>query len=247
MLKKLLIGYLFVIQTSFAQVNLGFSNNLDVYKPYTPLTQEYMKVNKNITSNTWQLYINYDILTSKRWTWSTGLTYKHILHKIHKRLLGFYDYTVHHGSGSELIITYYYVDQALDYNSRSKSLGFYNEVNYKIVEKNKQKAYLGLINETYLFEKFYAAYYISGTNKEKEKHIYTYFYSKTLPRSFFLSSVNLSLYYKHVFQLNDKLSFSPKLSIGTNLYSDWDQFKKYAWIGLGVEVGFGKKKVKVEN
>jgi hypothetical protein len=38
-----------------------------------------------------------------------------------------------------------------------------------------------------------------------------------------------------------------KVYVGTNLYSDWDQFKKYAWVGLGLEMGFGKVKASKVN
>jgi hypothetical protein len=31
-----------------------------------------------------------------------------------------------------------------------------------------------------------------------------------------------------------------RVSVGTNLYSEWDQFRKYVWMGVGLEMGFGK-------
>ena len=43
---------------------------------------------------------------------------------------------------------------------------------------------------------------------------------------------------------NENFDFVLRASLGTNLYSDWDQFKSYAWLGLGIELGFGNGKSK---
>jgi hypothetical protein len=59
-----------------------------------------------------------------------------------------------------------------------------------------------------------------------------------------LSSIDLSIFYSNRWQLKDNFSLGARVSLGTNLYSDWDQFKKYAWLGLGLELGFGKVKGK---
>ena len=59
-----------------------------------------------------------------------------------------------------------------------------------------------------------------------------------MKNGFFLSGVNISAYYRQVFQLHENFSLAARISLGTNLYSDWDQYKKYAWLGLGLEMGF---------
>jgi hypothetical protein len=55
-----------------------------------------------------------------------------------------------------------------------------------------------------------------------------------------LVNVNFSIYTEYQFLINDRFSLGSKLSFGTNLYSDWDQFRKYVWMGVGLELGFGK-------
>lgn len=51
-----------------------------------------------------------------------------------------------------------------------------------------------------------------------------------------------SVFYRQSFHWSDYFTFSGRISVGTNVYSDWDQYKRYVWIGLGLEAGFGKKK-----
>jgi hypothetical protein len=104
--------------------------------------------------------------------------------------------------------------------------------------KKKQNGTLGLGTEIFLFENYEAHFY----NKQGEREDYDYQPFNQYETVLGLASINLSTYYRHTFQLHENFSLAARISLGTNLYSDWDQFKKYAWFGVGLEMGFGKVK-----
>jgi hypothetical protein len=61
-----------------------------------------------------------------------------------------------------------------------------------------------------------------------------------LRHNFFLSAVDLNVFYQFNWIISPNFSLGLRASIGTNLYSDWNQFKKYLWAGFGLHVGFLK-------
>ena len=61
------------------------------------------------------------------------------------------------------------------------------------------------------------------------------------------SSMQLNTYYVYPFINTKQLSCAAKFSLGTNLHSDWDQFRKFLWLGVGVEVGILSLKTKKQT
>ena len=49
-------------------------------------------------------------------------------------------------------------------------------------------------------------------------------------------------FYKFLYTPWPEFSVGAKFLFGTNLKSDWDEFKKYSWLGFGIELGFGTRK-----
>ncbi|MGV3631958.1 MAG: hypothetical protein ACO1O6_12180 [Bacteroidota bacterium] len=237
-----LVIFIFICQRLASQVTLGGNYFLDIYKPYTKEAQDYLKINDKVKSHTWNVYLNVKVLQREKISWRSGLTYKHIWHKVDDKIKTYY-YTVY-GNGVTSFTHLEKVDETLDLKSRSNSYGIMNELSY-IVKQNEKVAHeLGMLNELYLLEFFKSAYYHDDSEKEFDRLEVTIKPITSKLRSPFLfSSTNLSVFYRIEKQLQDNRTIACKLNVGTNVYSDWDQFRKYAWIGLGVEVGFGDLKI----
>lgn len=243
---KINLIILFCLSSFFfnGQINIGFSKNIDLYKPYTKEVQEYLKINDKIKSNIYNAFLNFVIIDKNKFSLKLGLCYKNTTFIVRDKVLSYYEYTyLGHDSPTDYVLK----NNSLDLKSKSHSLGIMNEISLKF-KRNNLINEVGISNEIHLFEYFKSSYYFSNTNESLDNSLLyiTPLISK-LPRNFFLSSANLSIIYRLTWQQSEKFSFSTKFSIGTNLYSDWDQFKKYAWLGVGLEMGFGKKKVKVPN
>jgi len=133
-----------------------------------------------------------------------------------------------------------------DLKSISHSVGLTPNFNYLLLSKGGYDGVIGVYTTAYLFEIFNAKYVIKSIPIGFDvPSIDPYNAREVL---FPLSSIDLSIFYINRWQLKDNFSLGARISLGTNLYSDWDQFKKYAWLGLGLEMGFGKvKKDKVEG
>ena len=95
---------------------------------------------------------------------------------------------------------------------------------------------LSLTSEIYIRE-YYETYYVSFQSSVDNG------YQK---RKYLFPEVNVSLDYNIMFLLKKGFSLGATVQIGTNLYSDWDQFKKYAWLGVGLELGIGRSKKEKE-
>jgi hypothetical protein len=199
----------------------------------------------------------------KKFNIRAGLTYKYLTLNV-ADVLDSMNYTVtHYGStppDDQPIYTwinkyaYYYKDKP-DYNQRSHSLGINMDFRYSFFEKNKIKQEVGAVTNVYFFE-HYASSYITNdqgkmtrTDKDvKEGNTTTTFdyvvplnqYKFALHHLFFLSAVDLNVFYQFNWIISPNFSLGLRASIGTNLYSDWNQFKKYLWAGFGLHVGFLK-------
>lgn len=121
--------------------------------------------------------------------------------------------------------------------------------------KSKQLGKIGLSSAIHLYEYANARFEnefntvnTESSNPDAWEAVYSYPGApyNTSPFSYFshfyLASVDLSVFYRHILQVSPKLNLAARISLGTNLYSDWDQFKKYAWLGVGLEMGFGQVK-----
>lgn len=143
-----------------------------------------------------------------------------------------------------------------DLRSSSTNLGIHNEIIYHFKPFDKKQNLnhaIGLKSEVYLYEKFESEYY---TTDIPVKSIYDpapgysdqpfplFFEHNTLV---YISNANLSTFYQIRWFPHDAFSIGMRISAGTNLYSDWQQFKKFGWLSLGLEVGFLAKKPKVSH
>jgi hypothetical protein len=228
----------------FGQLVVSYQYNLDVYKPYTSLAQDYIKLNKDVESSKQSLFASYPILKTDKSTFRVGLNYKRIDHIVNNRVLYIPVYKI--GSNQYSFVGNY-PGQA-DLISRSNYFGLHLDYNRMIVDKGNYKGSAGVNSELYLVEYFKSEYIfgtidVSGAPFPNE-------YSSYMPltplnakeRNFLKPSLStLSFYYLNTFQLANKFSLGIRISAGTNLYSKWDQFSRYAWIGLGLELGFGKR------
>jgi hypothetical protein len=217
----------------FSQYFLKGNYNLDVYKPYTEAAQEYLLINDQVNSNTYSTSFFYRLQLEKQMSLNFGFTYKYIKHEVKDKILYVYEYEA---SGGQIVDSYL-VNYPLDLRSRSHSLGILLDCDKSIGEWNKHSSVIGFGSEFYFFED-YKSRFMNRQNEEDEDLTSSNRHS----RFWGISSINLSTYYRHSFQFHENFSLAARISLGTNLYSDWDQFKKYAWFGVGLEMGFGKVK-----
>jgi|TARA_R110000737_G_scaffold284835_1_gene291297 hypothetical protein len=248
---KLVICLVLVLSLSpvglIGQIVVSYQYNIDVYKPYTSLAQDYMKLKRPIESRTQSLFASYPILKTGNSTFRFGLNYKRVDHSVKNRVLYIPVYKI--GSHQYSFVGNY-PGQA-DLISRSNYFGLHLDYNRMIVDKGNYKGSAGVNSELYLVEYFKSEYIfgtidVSGAPFPNE-------YSSYMPltplnakeRNFFNPSLStFSIYYLNTFQLAQKFSLGLRVSLGTNLYSKWDQFSRYAWVGLGLELGFGRYEVK---
>ena len=232
----LLLGMNFWI--GFSQTTtFNYTRNLDIYKPYTSLAQEYMKFNDNVSSHTQTFSITRSVKLNEKYTWHWGLAYKRIDHVVYDKVKGYYS---HYVSPSQGLDYYEFNGANLDLVSKSNSFGISNQFDYLLSEKGKISHFVGISNEIYLIESYISDYKMkSGLNFNDEVfYINLYPLSSGFGRRFLFSSANLALHYRFRWQMRDAISLGAKISLGSNLYSDWDQFKKYMWLGAGIELGF---------
>ncbi|MFN5418550.1 MAG: hypothetical protein ACK5B9_15940 [Flavobacteriia bacterium] len=173
-------------------------------------------------------------------SWDLGLTFKNTKHIVEHKIKGYYTENCYQ-QGCD----YEFISTDLDLISKSNSLGLVNTIYHTFSSNSNFHSSIGINNEIYFYENYISTYYYSNTHDRFDGDKNSFFNSlnnNDLPRNFFFSSSNIALFYCLRYQQSDKFSLATKISLGTNLYSDWDQFKKYAWLGVGLELGFGKKK-----
>lgn len=219
-----------ILAISFSQFNLGITKNINLFNKYAPETEEYIKDNNGRVSNSmFSVSLGYNLIKRKKFSIQTGFIFKNIKLIAEDKIKAYY--TLNWNTGNfEMVL------ENRDLVFKSKSLGFSNNFSYNLFSGEKIKNEVGISNELYFWEHFRSHYYKSNTDVEVEGAPSQYGFS-----DFFFSSANLSLFYCFTFQQSEKFSLATKISLGTNLYSDWNQFKKYAWLGVGLELGFGKK------
>jgi hypothetical protein len=214
---------------------LGLQTNLDVYKPYSSFGKEFNKKYNNVSSFTYSVYGYYSIVLDNKQSFGLGFSLKRIQHKIVNK----FDYQINvvqppFGSNDTVI---YYSPTTL--YSKSTSIGAYFEFNRIIHAKKKRHGILGIATQLYFLEFFKSHYDLHNEHSGLDDPIPML---QSTPRNFFFSSANASLSYALEFMDEKSVSFRLKASLGTNLYSDWDQFSKYVWIGVGGEFGIPFRK-----
>lgn len=237
-MEKILVLVLFILYSliSFAQTNFvsfTYTSNQDVYKPYSRELESYLE-DKHITSNTWNMSLSYCILLGDRVSWSSGVLFRKINQRYYDRIKQYNFIYTFGGQQQNTDTAYYTLKDPADLVSKSISLGVLNRVEYQIYKSSYLNGFVGVDLEVYPFDKYKSWY-------ETSDNIGLASYGLSL-RKWLLSNINTSVFYRQSFHWSDYFTFSGRISVGTNVYSDWDQYKRYVWIGLGLEVGFGKKK-----
>ena len=215
----------------------GSSFNLSIYAPYTSKLNN-VKSPYTIKSKTLEANIDFRILIKNKWSLYSGVTYKKINYRKIDAIAS-YGYSAY--CGSQQTCDYFYVfDDPVDLVANSHSLGLAFEVEYELKSQERYSMSLGLKPSVYFLEWYKSFYYTSDeTPTEALQPLVS-----SLPRNLFLSSINSQLIYRvTLLPKKGRTSWSGKISLGANIFSDWEQFKRYAWLGVGLEVGLiGKQK-----
>lgn len=227
---------------SIPRIVFGGEANIDVLK-YTRSSRNYMEETGNLHSATHSFNLGYNhLFRNKVWSVGAGITYR----KIQLEAPDYFQYATF---ASLSVGGYFEAKSNGQYQSVSESWGFYAESDRLL---HKGKFFHGriglnsawLIREKYQSDFSYTPLIHNGELAPKPLNEYQL-------KEWFLSSTYLAAFYRFNFTSVERsypylLDFSIKTSIGTNLYSDWDQFKRYVWIGVGAEIGIRLKKQQKE-
>ena len=232
MQKYVLIGLIHIGSIHFfhAQlINIGGNYNIDLYKPYSQQTRDSADVYGEISSFTYNTTFHLNLVENQKLKWNLGFSYKQAQQFIGPMIRGYY--IPDHSTGGQE-----YKTETLDLYKWSHSVGIYNAVGYKLKSKEKLNHEIGMSNELYLYEFFKTDFFYAGTeNKFKNKF-------NTGPhedgfKGFRFASTNVTIYYRLNWKVIEHFSLSSRISFGTNIYSYWSEFKNYAWVGVGLEIG----------
>jgi len=251
-MKIILITILTMLMTgcSYTQRNIvrfAYRYQADIWKPYSEPGVVYQDINRSISSDTWHLNLQTHVIDKPKWGINVGVTYKKINYRVIDHL-NFWNYEIQSSAspppGEPWGVDQYqriFSDPA-DLVATSKSYGIILEEYYTLFQKEKIKGVIGLNTEVYLLE-YYNAVYVSSDFTSSNSPEKTPQASQGPRKSFFLSSINSSIFYRITWSFAERINLGLKVSVGANIYSDWEQFKRYAWLGVGLELGFlGKKK-----
>ena len=250
-MKKLsLIVFLLVFVRFHAQNNwISFNRNyfLDLSLPFSDEAQQFAQEGKTVSGGASR---NQNILVTAiktpKFSWAAGITYKELDFRVKDRI-SLWKYTEDYDNGQIYVALMYHFKDPADFVAKSKNYGFINQFSYSLFSKEKTKHYVGLDIELYFWE-YYSAWYESddfnpkinpGFILEEEDRP-----KPNTPPSdhFFLSAASTAVFYKFLYTPWPEFSVGAKFLFGTNLKSDWDEFKKYSWLGFGIELGFGTRK-----
>lgn len=207
-----------------------------------------------VNLNVQNYHVNYCVLHGKI-SWFIGLSYMKTNYVIPDRITH-WNYVLYGEDnlfGPYPYDTIYQVYQdPADYVATATNLGINNEILYHlkpIGKKKKLNQALGLKNELYLLEGFEQAYEVNDEVENSEAFVVG---NSETPQAlpdyqtsiYSVYNTNLSAFYQIRWFPHDAFSLGMRISAGANLYSDWDKFKKYAWLSAGLEMGFLAKKNK---
>jgi len=226
---------------NYGELRFGYAYSLDLIK-YTETARTYNKEFNRIHSQTQSMQLGYfRSFNNQKWCFGSGFAYK----KTELTINNYFSYYPIMSGGN--VVTY--LTTTGSYTSKSNSIGLFLDATRKIHQWNNLRGSVGVNTQWYLFEFFNANYASSVKVPSYNIPYYSNPSVYDLPRNFFLSSCNLSAFYRCELQAHEpNLSVALKVSLGTNLYSDWDQFKRYVWVGVGAEIGIrGHKKEQKNN
>jgi hypothetical protein len=225
-------------------ISLNFNQNIDIWKPYS-VANDHNQMTFQRKSKTFTGSVLYTAINKPNFAVKAGIALKSINYIVYNRITTysnteintivvppFYDTVTH----TENIPT--------DFFSKSLNLGIQFSIEKKI--NFKRPMFVGILLEAYPIE-FFKAYYENvdtyGFNDPEPSILYVKFGDENaFTRTKRFANTNFSMFYAYNIINKRYVSIALKLSAGANLYSDWNQFSKYAWLGLGFEVGFGQFK-----
>lgn len=243
---KILLNIVFTLWCSltFGQRNyllISSGGNIDLYKPWSEAGAQYQDSTGNISSDTWITRFQTNIIVKEKWAISVGLSYKMINYRVKDRIYKWnYSYSYFQTG------TMYYVNATRIFNdpadliTTSKNFGLNLEFIYRIKHNNHLQSAIGLRPDIYLLEYYNSSYKSSDFSSfDIEESIPKP--GPAPPKHFFFSSMNCDLFYRFTWY-TDYFSLGAKIDAGINIYSDWAEFKRYGYLGLSFELGFGKFK-----
>lgn len=225
---SLLIPSISLLGQQTSGLYIGGQGNVDIYKPYSEFGKEFQKKHNNVSSSTFGFYTYYNLAFGQKNNVGFGVCFKQVKHTVSDKFL----YTEHVVYNSSDTIPF---SDTYTLHSKSSSIGVHLQYDRVVHSKKNIRGLVGFTTQLYLLEFFNTRY-----NEDNKSNVglgsMNPFVSDT-PRNFFFSSANAAVSYALEFKNEKSVSFRLKASLGTNLYSDWDQFSKYVWIGVGGEFG----------
>jgi hypothetical protein len=225
-----------------------------IHKQYVLGVYEFQKQGYKVNLNSFNIGISSQIYKRKKISIRLGIDYQFVDLILHNKLDSVsYRYEVQdsHGEHHSHNDVYYFTKDKPDFHNQGHKLALNLSSYYYFGKRNEHN--IGLVTNFYLLE-FNRGFYKSlELDDLRKKYEFDFNYltggghsrlllnkQYNLSRNFFLSAVDLNLFYQFNWILSPNFSLGLRASIGTNLYSDWNQFKKYLWAGFGLHVGFLK-------
>lgn len=245
--------FLFISHFLFSQkqnrIQLDYLHHFSMYHQPNFGTQQFIENGGNYSSNSYEFGINMVAYHQEKFSATVGLRFG-----LNQLILDNY------------VDAYYFYDKTYTFENKasvdSYSLlgGLQLGVRYQLMSKTTSLGFVGLNSTVHFYDKFRFRYLSDDFEKLRQQQSLTGFnpseYQEILrtnkykpngnPR-YQLSIINMQFYYGYNFISSTHFSVAGKVSIGTNLHSDWDQFKKYVWIGAGLEVGLFQIKNKKQT
>ena len=247
-MKKALIFFILLMLTfnGLTQLSLSSTYHQKIIQSYTQNGKTFLD-GKRPKIVDYDFLFNYATRLKKEHFLFIGLNFRRIKFEI-DNIIDSIEYR--EVDFTETVVDSGYFLSEMSYRSKSNSLGLSLGYFYRFELMKKQFSDLGFNFNSSFYEKNIDNYYggddVFPDLPDNWYGLMTYKYPQNgnigFRKGFYFASLNLSTFYRHTFQLSDNFSLAARISLGTNLYSDWDQFKKYAWLGVGLEMGFGKVK-----
>ncbi len=234
----------FYAQTNWVSLNRNYI--VDLKKPFSEEAQQFDAEGKSVSSSMSTASFFITAIKTPKFSWSVGLAYKDIHFRVKDRIKN-WKYIVGYDNNLIIDTLHYTFQDPADFVAESKSYGFLNQFSYTLFSKEKIKNYIGLDIELYCWENYESRYESDDFDptinmgfmlQEEDRP------STNAPplKHFFSSSASAAVFYKFLYTPTNYFSIGAKILYGANLQSDWDEFKKYSWLGFGIELGFGPRK-----
>ena len=269
MCKTLIILIVFFISiNTFSQnkqFEFGYTYNFNLYEEHQNyISNSYATFpadKNNMISKSWSSYFTFKTINLNKSSIQFGLTFRNTRLKVFDFQDSITVFSTQYSGIEHISHTVVSKEKLLDpvdLICNSYDIGLVTNYNFSIYSGKKFTGTIGGQLEIYVIQ-LNTSKYNTDSNKSKNSDSYSDI-SKTyeafnkngtqihnemeiiLTKPHRFTTVNSSIYYKHTWERNEKSNVSLKLSLGTNIYSCWKQFSKYAWLGLGLEVGIGKTK-----